>query len=84
MITKCIGSGYYIMHHYCKMQLKRAAMITPTAQTSWTFTYAGSEMRGVNFRVVLVLHGVINAVALPHQVVVPAQNGGIDFGQFYI
>lgn len=44
-------------------------------------TYAGPEVRGVQLRVVLVLHGVIKAVALPHQVVVSAHNGRIHFGQ---
>lgn len=46
----------------------------------WKQTHAGPEVGGVQFRVVLVLHGVINAVALPHQVVMSAQNGGVHFG----
>lgn len=33
---------------------------------------------------VLVLHGVVDAVALPHQVVVSAQNGGINFVHIYV
>lgn len=44
-------------------------------------THAGPEVRGVQLRVVLVLHGVVNPVALPHQVVMSAQNGGVHFGQ---
>lgn len=43
-------------------------------------THTGPEVRRVKFRMVLVLHGVVNAVALPHQVVVSAQNRGVHFG----
>lgn len=42
-------------------------------------THAGPEVGRVEFWVVLILHGVINTVALPHQVVAPAQNRGIHF-----
>lgn len=44
-------------------------------------THAVPEVRGVQLRVVLVLHGVVNPVALPHQVVMSTQNGGVHFGQ---
>lgn len=46
----------------------------------WEQTYTGSEVRGVQFWVVFVLHGVINAVALPHQMVMSAQNSGVHSG----
>lgn len=49
----------------------------------WRWTHAGPEVRGVQLRVVLVLHGVIHAVALPHQVVMSAQDGGVNFGQIW-
>lgn len=44
-------------------------------------THASPEVRGVALRVVLVLHWVIDAVTLPHQVVVAAQHGGVDLVQ---
>lgn len=49
----------------------------------WRWTHAGPEVRGVQLRVVLVLHGVVHAVALPHQVVMSAQDGGVNFGQIW-
>lgn len=46
-------------------------------------THAGSEVRCVQFRVILVLQGVINTVTLPHQVVVTTQNGGVHSGHVW-
>lgn len=43
-------------------------------------THTRPEVRGVQLRVVLVLHGVVDAVALPHEVVMSAQDGGVHFG----
>lgn len=43
-------------------------------------THTGPEVWRVKFWVVLILHGIIDAIALPHQVVVSAQDCGVHFG----
>ncbi len=46
-------------------------------------THAGPEVRCIQFRMVLVLHGVINAVTLPHQVVMSAKDSGVHSGHIF-
>lgn len=63
------------------MQGQALARVRAAAVGVGEGTDAGPEVGGVELRVILVLHGVIDAVAFADQVVVAAQHGGIHLGQ---